>query len=214
MSRDKPHAERIIAHVFFHMLKLQGKQDEREIKRGSIRDLEGDRGERTRVKSRAIEKWLESSTSYMHMETSQWNPLQLISARYKNVGWKCNSEGKALLCGHKNLSLDFQSPLKIQVWHHIPTAPEQREGGDRCRLGVTGQQVQPKWWAPGSVRDCFKRWGGGVIEDSCPSVCIWFPQVPDAHACIHHTHTNKSHGSVATGWSVQRGKMDAQICKN
>lgn len=31
---------------------------------------------------------------------------------------------KALLCGHKNLSLDFQSPLKIQVWNHVPIAPE------------------------------------------------------------------------------------------
>lgn len=56
MSRDKPYAQRIIAHVFFHTLKLQGKQDEREIKRGSIRDLKGERGEKTRVKSRVIGK--------------------------------------------------------------------------------------------------------------------------------------------------------------
>lgn len=45
MSRDKPYAKRIIWHVFSHMLKLQGNQDEHEIKRGSIRDLRGMRKE-------------------------------------------------------------------------------------------------------------------------------------------------------------------------
>lgn len=43
MSRDKPYTKRIISHVFSQMLKLQGNQDGREIKRG---DLEGERGER------------------------------------------------------------------------------------------------------------------------------------------------------------------------
>lgn len=69
---------------------------------------------------------------------------------------------------------EFRSPLPIEkpgivVLAYNPHACELETGG---ALG-SGHFLSPNLWAPGLVRNCFKKWGG-----------VWLKETPNI-ACIH-----------------------------